>query len=230
MERMLQLLDGRVYWDRDPKNCASNAFPGHQWLIQRMNMPLGWWEDYVFFMRNFHPLFSICFAHAQHPILLRDRLMLELAVQAYCFAMMEYTLIGEEDARRSSSVIWWYMEMTCYVTIPSILLWWSLYGCLACPCLQRENACVFCSQKNKRNLGLLGQSFYPLCLAASAVLIYTGITIALTRSIEVSGYTQLALLAKWGLGVVQGWLLFALWHALATMNYSGHCVLFCCFF
>jgi hypothetical protein len=175
---MLDQVDGRTYWGKDHKQriikdvllcCKTIRCPlwcrrQTEWRLSQVSKT--WLSDYVFYVRNNHPLLSICFAGHLHPLVMRSRALIECSVLswtflfAFSFAHPEYT--AEGFAMR-------YIAITLVVTVPGVLIWLILYNSMLCPCIQREESCVACNHDCKYRTRLAGEMSAVPALAFSLI-------------------------------------------------------------
>jgi hypothetical protein len=81
-------------------------------------------KDYIFFVRQWHPVLAICLHHKRHPYTTKMRVFVFL-VTIFCpmfpAAVLEY--LSERDEGQPAS--WWKLEL--WITLPSFLLNYILY-------------------------------------------------------------------------------------------------------
>jgi hypothetical protein len=252
VDMMLDILDGRTYWATDRSDnsqelarnlisycdkcrCPTSCLKHSEW---RLNMlPKGWLSDFWFYTRNNHPLLGIFLADAHHPLLVRDRILIEGATLCITFASayVYRTAVKFTDVE---AVFYYYLSFTFAVTIPGLLAFLVLWNSLACPCCQRKESWTCCSLVARQRFKYCGQlTMWPLTLLVcyyAAELGYYSIkpencknlisnqTAATPHTSTVDCSLSMGgVLAYFLLGRLQGYFFFFVRAALLTFNWYG---------
>ena len=104
-------------------------------LVEGVNkIPRGFWDDYRHFLRNNHPILSMCYAHPDHPY---DRIERGLTfVLTLSWAFFFAALIAQDDG----NFLLRYILVTLFITIPVVIFNTFMYMVLACPCLLHDES------------------------------------------------------------------------------------------
>eukprot|EP01065_Artemidia_motanka_P033619 TRINITY_DN40638_c0_g1_i1.p1 TRINITY_DN40638_c0_g1~~TRINITY_DN40638_c0_g1_i1.p1 ORF type:complete len:431 (+),score=79.75 TRINITY_DN40638_c0_g1_i1:76-1293(+) len=128
---MRALVKWRAYWGLGQYGHHVDPFG----VVSRGLVPVGLLDDYVFYVRNNHPLLSIFTADPAHPFDRQERLLTELVTLGFSFLMS-----GLSGMWAPAGLIGWvwsgsWVAGLVYVTVPCYLLWYLLWLVQACPCL-----------------------------------------------------------------------------------------------
>jgi len=181
--------------------------------------PRGFWADFWYYVKNYHPLLALFSRDEAHPLSRRDVFCAELVKQCYCLVASVFV----DRAERS----WWTVEGFLYnwllaalfVSSPSMVLEEVLFYCLACPCLRferrgRQREPLFAVAEQTGDVLGRGLVVFPLALAAVAVLVYA--IFVLSRSPD--RHARFAFV--WGIGLVSEYLItWPLLHLAVHFNF-----------
>jgi len=141
--------------------------------------PQGWWPDVWYYSANNHPLHGIFMCDPIHPLSWIERVCMELATLGFtCWtAVLQYRWVTEDpDASRSpfpflQNPLIFSLVM---VTIPGMIMWWTLFLLFTCKCGQVNKARTSRKATNKAKIlrGVGATIAYILCTVGVLCLLY----------------------------------------------------------
>jgi len=123
-------------------------------------------SDFAFYVFNEHPLFSIFFAHPQHPYSRKERLVVAVCSLALSFFLTAATPFVVRDHDRFGKLY------TLFVA-PLVMLFWdtALMKAARCRCVQDTTV----NPKVRHAVEAIGRAVLAWALMASMVLLFGGI-------------------------------------------------------
>mmetsp|Transcript_3737 Transcript_3737/g.7413 ORF Transcript_3737/g.7413 Transcript_3737/m.7413 type:complete len:524 (+) Transcript_3737:63-1634(+) len=106
------------------------SWDGPHWL------PVGWWPDLVYYSANNHPLHGIFACDNEHPLSWIERLVMEVAsigFSAATLALHDRWVIQHRGLDESMVILGnEFIFSLLVVTLPSIVMWWTLFLLFTC--------------------------------------------------------------------------------------------------
>ncbi|KAK3282430.1 hypothetical protein CYMTET_9830 [Cymbomonas tetramitiformis] len=224
----IYFLMNRTFWPRVESECWNHT------LVRRGWTPLGWFEDFWFHSLNFHPILSIFMAHEYNPLKPRKALVLEIFVLCWVIhwtAVLKWLALGDYGRQAwdhslletMGELLFYYVGVTCLVTVPSSLLHQTLRAMIVCPCLYyNRKACCCCPIERRPRWVTFtkraGETTSWIVITFSAVILLWS-TILIVDTAEHLMYLLL--------GRIQAYLVYFLLNALLLFNPHTEFTLFC---
>jgi len=104
--------------------------------------PPGWWEDVSYYSANNHPLHGIFMCDPIHPLSWIERVCMEIATWGFTMgtSVMHDRWVDEEHYPHKPINLKFLHDEFCFsmlvVTIPSMVVWWTLFLLFTCKCGQ----------------------------------------------------------------------------------------------
>mmetsp|Transcript_46265 Transcript_46265/g.74409 ORF Transcript_46265/g.74409 Transcript_46265/m.74409 type:complete len:657 (+) Transcript_46265:90-2060(+) len=242
---LLDLLKIRKYWPKNEGeegdeehdwNCCGYHWPVSKWF-HSIGAPKGWLDDYMFFFYNNHPLFSIFYSEELHPFGRYKRMISEFVVQCWCFFaavyldMILYPYLDKEVYPKNNLNFYFFDKFIfglAFITGPAAVIWLSIYGLIACPCLHYRSKsrcqhwCKFWGKKCGKLWTYIG------FLLPCGLLLYLGFAVLVERWNTSTRYHTLWLL-NWALFRIIGYISWVIRTMLTIMNWKYQYSMCCCY-
>ena len=113
--------------------CGYGMRPGKEPF--RMSwMPRGWISDFIFYIRNHHPLLLLLYSDKNHPLTRAEKGMIFLCSVMVCFAGTG--IVVHMDTEGAAC----FRDIFCFATLPSIITSNFIFFLQACPCVYHDGA------------------------------------------------------------------------------------------
>jgi len=161
--------------------------------------PPGWWQDVYYYSANNHPLHGIFMCDPIHPLSWIERVCMEIATWGFTMgtSLMHRRWVEENHAPLEflSDEQTFSMLM---VTIPGLIVWWTLFLLFTCKRGQVNHAHSTQVQTKKAWwMRCVGASFaYFFCVAGVAYTIYFFVEKVLNKNQEVEPYLERLVIAR----------------------------------